>query len=195
MIRAGSGSVIKGKDPRIRIRMNKSRIRNTGFKHVLTAGPVEQLQPWAAALPCCQADWAGPAEDPPQQQTLRVATFLRYIFSFFHILEKVFLHRKIKKDLLEINWRLLSGWHFLTVVLFWNLVFIFIPSSVSTISTKTLYESAVRKFSHHHLLSVADPKQKFRIPFRIRIRPEASFGSGSGFGSGFESGSESWIRI
>jgi hypothetical protein len=36
--------------------------------------------------------------------------------------------------------------------------------------------------------SVADPKQKFRILFRIRIRPEVSFGSGSGFGSGFESG-------
>jgi hypothetical protein len=44
-------------------------------------------------------------------------------------------------------------------------------------------------------ISVADPKQKFRILFRIRIRPEVSFGSGSGFGSGFESGFESWIRI
>ncbi len=47
--------------------------------------------------------------------------------------------------------------------------------------------------------SVADPKQKFRILFRIRIRPEVSFGSGSGFGSGFESGFqsgfESRIRI
>jgi hypothetical protein len=43
--------------------------------------------------------------------------------------------------------------------------------------------------------SVADPKQKFRILFRIRIRPEVSFGSGSGFGSGFESGFESQIRI
>ncbi len=42
-------------------------------------------------------------------------------------------------------------------------------------------------------ISVADPKQKFRILFRIRIRPEVSFGSG--LGSGFESGSESWIRI
>jgi hypothetical protein len=42
-------------------------------------------------------------------------------------------------------------------------------------------------------ISVADPKQKFRILFRIRIRPEVSFGSG--FGSGFESGFESRIRI
>jgi hypothetical protein len=39
--------------------------------------------------------------------------------------------------------------------------------------------------------SVADPKQKFRILFRIRIRLEVSFGFGSGFGSG----SESWIRV
>ena len=35
------------------------------------------------------------------------------------------------------------------------------------------------------LISGADPKQKFRILFRIRIRPEVSFGSG--FESGFES--------
>jgi hypothetical protein len=42
-----------------------------------------------------------------------------------------------------------------------------------------------------HFSSVADPKQKFRIRFRIWIWPEVSFGSGSGF----ESGSESWIRI
>jgi hypothetical protein len=42
-------------------------------------------------------------------------------------------------------------------------------------------------------ISVADPKQKFRILFQIRIRPEVSFGSG--FGSGFESGFESRIRI
>ncbi len=35
--------------------------------------------------------------------------------------------------------------------------------------------------------SVADPKLKFRILFRIRIRPEVSFGSGSGFGSGSRS--------
>jgi hypothetical protein len=28
--------------------------------------------------------------------------------------------------------------------------------------------------------SVADPKQKFRIPFRIWIRPDVSFESGSG---------------
>jgi hypothetical protein len=39
--------------------------------------------------------------------------------------------------------------------------------------------------------SVADPKQKFRILFRIWIRPEVSFGSGSDFGSGFGSGSRS----
>ena len=37
------------------------------------------------------------------------------------------------------------------------------------------------------LISVADPKQKFRIRFRIRIRPRVSFGSVSGF--------ESRIRI
>jgi hypothetical protein len=29
-------------------------------------------------------------------------------------------------------------------------------------------------------ISVADPKQKFRILFRIRIWPEVSFGSGFG---------------
>ncbi len=45
----------------------------------------------AAALPRRQADRAGPSEDPPQQQTLRVATFLRYSFVFYSsILEKVF---------------------------------------------------------------------------------------------------------
>jgi hypothetical protein len=42
-------------------------------------------------------------------------------------------------------------------------------------------------------------KTVLRILFRIRIRPEVSFGSGSGFGSGFksgfESGFESRVRI
>ena len=66
MIRAGSGSVIKCKDPRIQIRINISRILTL----FLTAGPAEQLQPRAAALPRCQADRAGSAQDPPQQQTL-----------------------------------------------------------------------------------------------------------------------------
>jgi len=41
--------------------------------------------------------------------------------------------------------------------------------------------------------SVADPKQKFQIRFRIRIQPGARFGSGSGLESAFES--RIWIRI
>ncbi len=40
-------------------------------------------------------------------------------------------------------------------------------------------------------ISVADPKQKFRIRFWIRIRPKVSFGFGSGFESGSKSGFES----
>ncbi len=60
-------------------------------------GPAEQLQPRAAALPGCQANRAGPAQDPPQQQTLRVTTFLRSVFYFLNILKKVLLHRKMKK--------------------------------------------------------------------------------------------------
>jgi hypothetical protein len=84
MIRAGSGSVIQCKDPRIQIRINMSRIRKTGLKDLFPncTGPAEQLQPRAAALPCCQADRAGPAQDPPQQQTLRVTAFLRSVFAF-----------------------------------------------------------------------------------------------------------------
>ncbi len=62
--------------------MSRIRLPNTGFKHVLTAGAAEQLQPRAAALPRRQTDRAGSAQDPPQQQTLRVTTFLRYIFVF-----------------------------------------------------------------------------------------------------------------
>jgi hypothetical protein len=38
------------------------------------------------------------------------------------------------------------------------------------------------------VISVADPKQKFRIRGRIRIRPADSFESGSRFESGSETG-------
>jgi hypothetical protein len=48
-------------------------------------------------------------------------------------------------------------------------------------------------------ISVADPKQKFRIRFGIRIRPAVSFESdpdpNPDSNPGFGSGSESWIRI
>ena len=36
----------------------------------VVAGPVEQLQPRAAAVPGRQADRAGPTADPAQQQAL-----------------------------------------------------------------------------------------------------------------------------